>query len=145
MTIDTDSLSAILPHPIPRQAPAQLILFTVRRMAIGGLTDAHAANALLGRFGKSYRRPLVLMRALMAELARNAHRPIIVAPCCCGRMTQAETMLLSAIATANVDVAHAHEQLSVLSGTPDCIGALTSAQAVAQAFGDLGQPLGPLD
>ncbi|ODU21214.1 MAG: hypothetical protein ABS87_07525 [Sphingomonas sp. SCN 67-18] len=145
MTIDTDSLSAILPHPIPQQQPAQLALFTIRRMAIGGLTDAHAANALLGRFGKSYRRPLVLLRALMAELARGAKRPIVVAPCCCARMTQAETMLLSAITAANADAGYAHEQLSILSGTGDCIGALTSAQAVSQAFADLGQPLNPLD
>jgi hypothetical protein len=141
MIHDAASIDTLLPHPAPSGRAAHLLLHVIRRMAIGGLADAHAANAMLGLFGKSYRRPLVLMRAFMAELARGSLQPIIVAPCCCSRMTQGEATLLAAVAVANSDIQTAHIRLTALSGTPDCIGALTSAQAVEQAFRDLGRPV----
>lgn len=141
MNIDAASIDRILPHPMPINRTTNMLLHILRRIAIGGLGDAHAANALLAHFGKSYRRPLVLIRAFMAELARASHQPIVIAPCCCNRMTQGEATLLAAVIGANDDVLATHERLTALSGTPDCIGALTSAQAVEQAFRDLGRPL----
>jgi len=55
-------------------------------MGATGLNDASAASAFIGLFGLSYRRPLVLVRALMAETARVSARTISLAPCCRGRM-----------------------------------------------------------
>lgn len=134
-------IAKMLPHPRPATDAGQLLLFAIRRMAAGGLDDAHAAAALLTGFGKSYRRPLILTRALMAELARGATQPIVVAPCCCPRMTESEACLIAAIGDARADPRGAHIRLSILTGTRDCLGALTSAQAVSQALADLGRPL----
>lgn len=138
---DAETLAALLPHPLPETHSERIALFALRRMAATGLNDAHAAAALLGYFGKSYRRPLVLIRALMAELARASHVPISVAPCCCPRMTQGEALLLESIADANADPHQSHARLTALTATDHCLGALTSAQAVEQAFRDLGRPL----
>lgn len=133
--------STMLPHPIPTDDRARLLLFAIRRMAAGGLADAHAAAAFLGAFGKSYRRPLVLLRALMAEMARAAANPIIVAPCCCPRMTDGESTLLTAIATSEADPRGARRRLGALLPSSQSLGALSSAQAVSRAFADLGRPL----
>jgi hypothetical protein len=130
-----------LPRPIPGGYGNRLFLYILRRMATAGVNDAHAANAMIGAFGRSYRRPLVLMRAMMLELARSATRKILVAPCCCARMTADEGMLMQAIGTALADPHGAYDQLSTLLGNDDALGALTCLQAVAQAHGDLGRPL----
>ena len=119
------------------------LLFAMRRMAMGGLNDAHATHAMFTMLGRSHRRPLVLLRALMAELARCSRNRILVAPCCCGRMTHGEAMLMGAIGVAVADPRRAHSRLSILMGTRDCLGALSSAQALGQAFEDLGRPLSP--
>ena len=63
-----------LPRSMPHGYGNRLFLYTMRRMASAGVNDAHAANAMLGAFGRSYRRPLVLMRAMMLEVARCATR-----------------------------------------------------------------------
>lgn len=130
-----------LPSPIPGGYGNRLFLYTLRRMATAGVNDAHAANALLGAFGRSYRRPLVLMRAMMLELARTANRKILVAPCCCARMTADEAVLMQAIGTALRNPPCAYDSLATLLGSDDALGALTCLQAVAQAHGDLGRPL----
>jgi hypothetical protein len=106
-----------------------------------GLNDAHAANAMLGTFGQSYRRPLILLRAFMAETARVSKLKVSVAACCCGRMTRDEIMLIDTLILALSDPRAAHESLSTCLGTADCLGALTSAQALNQAFSDLGRLL----
>jgi hypothetical protein len=131
---------------LPRQAAPlgraeNVLLFAIRRTALDGLNDAHAANALIGLFGMSYRRPLVLLRALMTELARASVRTIHLSPCCCMRMTDGEARLLRVIATAPGDPRIAHAELVPLLGTFDCLGAVTSAQALGQAFADLGAAL----
>ena len=72
-----------LPRPIPGGYGNRLFLFVMRRMASAGVNDAHAANAMPGAFGRSYRRPLVLMpslesrtRALMSlSIRRHDQRP----------------------------------------------------------------------
>ena len=73
-----ESYPVELPRPIPGGYGNRLFLFVMRRMATAGVNDAHAANAMLGAFGRSYRRPLVLMRAMMLELARDQGTAFIV-------------------------------------------------------------------
>nr|WP_047167178.1 DUF6628 family protein [Sphingomonas sp. Y57] len=135
------STASLLPHGAPEGSGALLFLQTVRRMGIGGLGDAYAASLLIGTFGLSFRRPLVLSRALMAELARASQRSIMIAPSCCCRMTIAESILLVAVATARDQPAAAHRRLCQLCGVDRALGILSSAQAVAQAFADLGRPI----
>lgn len=137
---DTDDL---LIRSAPETPIDRTLLFAMRRMAMGGLNDAHATHAMFSTLGRSHRRPLVLLRALMAELARCSRNRILVAPCCCGRMTHGEAMLMGALGVAGTDARRAHNRLSMLLGTSDCLGALSSAQALAQAFEDLGRPLNP--
>ncbi|WP_380876908.1 DUF6628 family protein [Sphingomonas sp. DBB INV C78] len=134
----------LLPHAAPATESARLLLFTMRRVAAHGLDDAHAAHAMLCAFGMSFRRPLVLLRALMAEASRVSSRRILVAPCCCPRMTDAEANLIGAVAIARRDAHGAHAMLNGILGVNDCLGALSSAQALGQAFEDLGKPLAEL-
>lgn len=131
----------LLPHPLPIDPNSRLLLFAMRRVAAHGLDDAHAAHALLCAFGMGFRRPLVLLRALMAEASRVAHRRILVAPCCCPRMTEAEAVMLAAIRASRAQPQQVHRDLAALFGVHNCLGALSSAQALAQAFEDLGKPL----
>nr|MBA4770762.1 hypothetical protein [Sphingobium sp.] len=130
-----------LPRPMPGGYGNRLFLFVMRRMASSGVNDAHAANAMLGAFGRSYRRPLILMRAMMLELARVSSRKILVAPCCCARMTADEGLLMQAAGIALRDPNSAYERVSALLGNDHALGALTCLQAVAQAHADLGRPL----
>ncbi len=133
------------PVELTRQIPGgygnRLFLFVMRRMATAGVNDAHAANAMLGAFGKSYRRPLVLMRAMMLEVARASSRKILVAPCCCARMTGDEAMVMQAVGAALDDAPSAYRRMATLLGNDSALGALTCLQAVAQSYGDLGRPL----
>lgn len=128
-------------RPIPGGYGNRLFLFAVRRMATAGVNDAHTANAMLGAFGRSYRRPLVLMRAMMLELARISSRKILVAPCCCARMTMDEAQLMEATGLALKNPNAAYDGLTTLLGNDHALGALTCLQAVAQAHADLGRPL----
>lgn len=141
MSDPVESPPALLPHAAPGSPYGRLLLFGVRRMAAGGIADAHAAHAFFTGFGLGYRRPLVLLRALMAELSRIAARKIVVAPCCCPRMTAHEQALIRAVALAPERPARAHALLAELLGLRDCVGLVTSAQAVNGAFADLGMPL----
>jgi hypothetical protein len=135
------SQMSVLGRPVPQCASTRLLIYSIRRMAEGGLNDAFASNALLSLFGTRVRRPLLLLRALMAEMARVSHNQIIVAPCCCRRMTDAEAELLTIIVASRDRPRFAHARLSALLGLEHAFGALSSAQAVAQAFEDLGRPL----
>ena len=125
----------------PTHQNGRLLVFAIRRMAVGGLHDAHATHAVLAHFGLGYRRPLILMRAMMAEIARASQQTIKIAPCCCLRMTGDEAALLQVIEQACGNPHGAHAMLQQLMGTDACLGVLTTAQAVAQAFHDLGRPL----
>lgn len=136
--------AGMLPHAVPESAYARLLLYAVRRMAAGGLDDAFAAQAMIGGFGVNFRRPLVLLRAFMGESARVAGKRLVVAPCCCGRMTGDERALLSAVALAGEHPELAHDALAETLGVKSCLGLLTSAQAVAASFADLGMPLSPV-
>lgn len=132
----------MLPHLVPGSADQRLMLFAIRRIAVGGLDDAHAAHAYITAFGRSFRRPLLLTRALMAEVSRVSGIRILVAPCCCPRATGHESLLIDVVSTATRDPRGAHDRLAAMLGVRHCLGAITSAQAVAQAFADLGHPIG---
>jgi hypothetical protein len=138
------ALSAMLPGRCPDESNSRLLLFAIRRVAAGGLNDAHVANAFIGSFGLAYRRPLILLRALMAELSRVSERKIMVAPSCCPRMTTAEAAVLASVSFALDDPPGMHDLLCETLGVENCLGALSSAQALGQAFADLGRPLGSL-
>jgi hypothetical protein len=141
MQRDTSPISILLPRPAPVLPEQRLLLYAIRRIGAHGLNDAHATNAMLGTFGQSYRRPLILMRAFLAETARASKLKVTIAACCCGRMTRDETMLIDTLVLAVSDANAAHQLLATCLGTLDCLGALTSAQALNQAFADLGRPL----
>lgn len=131
----------MLLHPVPANHNARLLIYSMRRMAQGGLNDAFAANAMLSLFGARSRRPLLLLRALMAEVARSSHNHIIVAPCCCRMMTAAESELMLIVTSSRERPRFTHGRICNLLGVEHALGVLSSAQAVAQAFGDLGRPL----
>lgn len=121
--------------------PTRTLVFAMRRIALHGLNDAHAANAMLGQFGLGYRRPLILLRAMMLEIARAAARTITLAPYCCARLTADEANVMRALELAEHEAQAAHAMLAETLGTDDCLGAVTTAQALAQACLDLGKPL----
>lgn len=133
----------MLPHRAPHCPFTRLLLFGIRRMAAGGLHDAHAAHALFAGFGINFRRPLVLLRALMAETARASTVKLLVAPCCCPRMTAHEDALLGAIVGANSAPRASAAALADLLHIASALGVLGSAQAVEASFADLGMPLAP--
>jgi hypothetical protein len=140
-TAHPSTIISPLPYAAPVARPLRLLLYVMRRMGTHGLMDAHAANALLGTFGQSYRRPLILLRALMLEMARTAQCRVTIAGCCCARMTEDEATLLQTITLANTDPRTANALLETLLATPNALAALTTAQALEQAFSDLGRPL----
>lgn len=131
----------MLLHPLPESHNSRLLIYAMRRMAQGGLNDAFAANAMLSLFGARSRRPILLLRALMAEMARSSNNHIIVAPSCCRMMTAAEGEMLMIVASAQERPRFIHGRICNLLGVDHALGVLSSAQAVAQAFGDLGRPL----
>jgi hypothetical protein len=141
MTENTQ-VTTILPHPLPRCANARLTLFAIRRLGAHGLHDARAAHALLIAFGQAFRRPLLLLRNLMADLACHASGTIAIAPCCCARMTPAEGALLTILARVERSPQVASYLLADLLGVRRIDGVLASAAAVATAFADAGRPIG---
>jgi hypothetical protein len=141
MKHDQSTQTLLLPHAVPASPYRRLLLFGIRRMAAGGINDAHAAHAMFTGFGLRYRRPLVLLRALMAELSRVSTQKLTVAPCCCPRMTEDEALMLEIVANAPADPDGGHKALARLLHVRTCLGVLGSAQAVSAAFTDCGMPL----
>jgi hypothetical protein len=127
--------------PAPQGDSARLTLYALRRMAVAGLNDAYAAQAMLSAFGAGFRRPLVLMRAVVMELARDSARPITVAPACCNRMTRDEARLLAVLRHAPADEPRARRHLTRLTATPEAPRALCTAAAYGWALRDLGRGL----
>ena len=134
--------AALLPHSLPACPNARIALFAMRRMGAHGLADARAAHALFTAFGRDFRRPLVLMRTLMAELASTAQGTIAIAPCCCPRSTPAERALLTVLAKGDAAEATARFLMTDLLGVQRVEGALMAAAAVTAAFADAGRPIG---
>lgn len=135
----------VIANPLPFAAPMigtnQLLLYVIRRMGAHGLHDAAATNALLGVFGMTYRRPMIMLRAFMAETARGADKKILIAACCWARMTIDEARLIEAIATSLDDPRGASLLSRQTMGCDQDVGALSAAQAVCMAFEDLGRTL----
>ena len=132
---------SLLVCALPQDPGARTLVYAIRKIAAGGLNDAFAAHAMLALFGSRSRRPLLLLRALMAELARASRRQIVVGPCCCPRATFAEAELLLIVASACERPGFVHGRLCQLLAVEHALGALSSAQALGQAFADLGYPL----
>jgi hypothetical protein len=132
-------------NPLPFVAPVsgsnRLLLYVIRRMGAHGIHDAVAAHALLGQFGIAYRRPLIMLRAFMAETSRGAEKRIMISGCCCVRLTLDEARLIEAISTALDDPRGAGLLLRQAMGCEQDLGALCAAQAVCVSFADLGRPL----
>lgn len=136
------STPAALPHPLPTAHGERLLLIAIRRMGAKGLADAHVAQIFVAAFGQGFRRPLVLARAFMAELAATATAPIAIAPCCCARMTWAEGALLTAIGHAERRPDTARLLLADVLAERRADGIVASAAALATAFADAGKPIG---
>lgn len=117
-----------------------LFLRAARLMAVGGVNDARAAALMLGWFGRNYRRPLVLMRAMMLELARVSQRRIQLGPPCCTRMTRDEALMLRALGREERQIGDVHDDACELLALDNALGAATCFQAVATCFADLGAP-----
>lgn len=137
----TTTTLAALPYALPECGNARVILFAMRRMGAHGLGDARAAHALFTAFGEAFRRPLMLIRGMMADMAASAAVPIAIAPCCCARMTPSERALLSIIARVETRVDNARLLMQDLLGQRHVDGVLASAAAVAAAFADEGRPV----
>lgn len=131
----------MLPRALPACPNSRLALFVVRRMGAHGLPDAHAAHAMVNGFGEGFRRPLVLMRALMADIATSATGTVAIAPCCCARMTTAESALLTILARAETTPETARLLLADLLGLRRVDGVLATATLLAAAFADAGRPI----
>lgn len=134
--------TALTLHDMPTCDHARLFLFAFRRMGANGLGDAAAAQAMLRAFGKGYRRPLMLMRALMADIATQTGVTIAIAPCCFTRITHAEAAMLTVLARIEREPAVAALLLADLLGMRRVDGLLASAHAVAAAFADAARPIG---
>ena len=126
---------------LPSDPSARIVLFAFRRMGAHGLQDATATTLLMQAFGESFRRPLVLMRAMMADLAHAATCPITIAPCCCARMTVSETAILTILVRAESAPDSARLLLGDLIGVRRPDGVLASMTLLAQALADAGRPI----
>ena len=128
-------------HVSTLDAPAlRVTLLLVRRMAAHGIDDAHATQAALGFFGLGYRRPLILLRALILEMARGSNRRIRISPCCSFQMTEDEGLLIDTITHARPRERTAHKSMRSLLGGANHLPALSAAMAYHDALADMGHP-----
>lgn len=125
----------------PTGDSARLTLFAMRRIALAGLADAHAAEAMLRHFGLGFRRPLILLRTVMLELSHGARRPVLLAPCCCGRMTRDEARLLFALRHAPLAERRARRHIAAMSRDDAADRVICAAAAYGWALRDLGRAL----
>jgi hypothetical protein len=137
----TSALADALPALQPDDAGARLLLFGVRQMGAHGLNDACAAHAFIVAFGRGFQRPLLLLRALMTDMAHLASGPIQIAPWCCPRITGSEMALLDVVGRVRDNPEAAGLLLGDLLGIRDAGGILATAHALSNAFADMGLPL----
>lgn len=135
-----NTLDTLIPHDAPIQNAARAILVAIRRLASSGLQDAHATNIFITNFGMTYRRPLMFLRVLIGEVSRVSKNQIAIAPCCCPRMTEGEAAFLLVIESARSNPELARNVLVRMTGTLDCLAALSVAQALGDALDDIGHP-----
>ncbi|MDG5487429.1 hypothetical protein NYR55_02155 [Sphingomonas sp. BGYR3] len=139
--LTTQSIAAALPRRQPDHAARRLLMHGLRRTGMHGLDDAMTASIFMSAFGGRYRRPLVLLRSLMAELSSLASGPIRISPPCCGRMTVDEALLADAIAAAATDPGRTRVLLGDVIGRRMVDGPAATAALLARAFADGGHPL----
>lgn len=138
---ESATLETLIPHAAPTEKVARTLLVAIRRLAVGGLKDAHATNILIGDFGMAYRRPLMFLRVLLGEVSRIAQRQITIAPCCCPCMTEGEATFLFIIDRARQHPESARTAIARMTASLDCLPTLSVAQALADALEDIGHPL----
>jgi len=139
--LTAESLGNALPRVQPEDPAARLLLFGVRQLGAHGLNDAATAHAFITAFGKEFRRPLLLLRTLMAEMSAASSGPIQIAPWCCARMTASEGALIEVVASVERDSERARLLLGDLLGIRRVDGMLATAHALANAFADAGMPV----
>lgn len=132
----------LLPLALPEQRTERALLVAVRRMAAHGVRDVSAAWLMIDLLSTGFRRPLVLLRAFMLELAHAASAPIRVAPCCAMRMTEHEGLIMTALFNAAGDLASAEDALTRLTGSPHVFEPLSAAAVFGRAIGENGPPKG---
>ena len=133
------SHSDLLPLPLPVDVSQRLVLRCLRRMAAHGIRDAQAALLMLEHFGIHFRRPLVLLRAFVAELAQSAERRITLAPCCAMRMTLDEGRIVGALAAAAENPVCASQHLQQLTGNSQIASPLSLAAAFDETLAGFNQ------
>lgn len=139
---DAPNIESFLPHTMPTSPGARLALFAFRRLGAYGLDDAVAASAMVSAFGTGFRRPLMLSRAMMADLAGYAAVSLEIAPCCCMRLTGAEHTMVSILSRAETAPKIAQLLLADLLGIRHAGGAFASVAALATAYADAGLAIG---
>jgi len=133
----TSNGGSLLPLPLPERRYERTTLFAVRRMAAHGTSDVTAAWLLIECFSTGFRRPLVLLRAFMLELAHAARVPIRVAPCCAPRMTHEEGLILAVLRLAASDPAAASDALAELTQCRQICERLSAAAVFARVTAEL--------
>ena len=128
--------ACLLPLPLPGDRIERSVLFAVRRMAAHGVRDVSAAWLILDLCSTGFRRPLVLLRAFMLELAHAATGPIRVAPCCTPRMTEHEGLIMLTLFSAKSDMASAEDALTRLTGCAQVFEPLSAAAVFGRAIGE---------
>jgi len=137
-----DVAARLLPAPLPQDRGGRLLLLALRRMGAHGLHDAATAQHYLAALGQHFRRPLLMTRIAVHEVSAAAMTPIQIAPCCCPRLTAAESGLLGAAASALANPDRARLLLGDLLATRHPDGALAALTAAATAYRDCGLPIG---
>lgn len=120
----------------------RLFLLLLRRMVMFGINDATCASVLITAGGTAWRKPLMMMRALVMEVARHSHRKISINPPCAIRTSRDEQAMLRILTVGKADPARSHRDTAVLLGRVDSLSPLGCFYAVADAFSDIGLPLG---
>lgn len=136
------SLAATLPTQLPEGPGARLCLLAIRRLGTHGLHDAQLVQHFMTAFGPGFRRPLIAVRVMVAELAVAATTEIAIGPCCCPRTTAAESALIKVVARVSTEPVAARLLLADLLGNRNVEAALTSVAFVAAAFADAGREIG---
>ena len=126
---------------MPDDPVQRLVLRCLRRMAAHGIRDAQAGLWLIEQFGPGFRRPLVLLRAFVVELAQASDRIISIAPCCAMAMTLDEARMMEALSAAGLHEQTAAAELRRLTARPDISAPLSIAAALNTCLAELGRPL----
>lgn len=130
-----------MPLPLPYEQTQRIMVRCLRRMAVHGLRDAQASLWVFEHFGIHYRRPLVLLRAFVVELAQVSQRRIQIAPCCAMRMTLDEGRIVEILAAAGHDPSCAQRHLRLLTEVENVASLLSLAAAFNDTLAALGKPL----